>query len=220
MMDASQGYHQIMLALEDHKRVSFITLDGTFCYVAMPFGLKNAGATYQRMVDKIFRPQLGRKMEVYVDNMLVKSKKTHHHVEDLDETFAVLRKYRLKLNPEKCAFGVSGGHFLGFMVTQRGIEAKPDKIKAIMDMGPPTNINEVQRLTGRIAALSRFISKFAEQGLPFFKTLRKVKNFEWTKECQQAFEDLKTYLMKLPLLVKPVPGDTLYLYISSTPPSY
>ncbi|KAL0456221.1 UNVERIFIED_CONTAM: hypothetical protein Slati_0961300 [Sesamum latifolium] len=103
------------------------------------------------------------------------------------------------------------------MVTQRGIEANPDKIKAIMDMGPPTNINEVQRLTGRIAALSRFISKFVEKGLPFFKTLRKVKNFEWTKECQQAFEDLKTYLAKLPLLVKPVTRDTLYLYISSTP---
>ncbi|KAL0457708.1 UNVERIFIED_CONTAM: hypothetical protein Slati_0398000 [Sesamum latifolium] len=89
------------------------------------------------------------------------------------------------------------------MVTQRGIEANPDKIKAIIDMEPPASINEVQRLTGRIATLSRFISKSAEKGLPFFKTLRKVKNFEWTKECQQAFEDLKTYLAKLPLLVKP-----------------
>ncbi|KAL0415957.1 UNVERIFIED_CONTAM: hypothetical protein Slati_3427600 [Sesamum latifolium] len=143
-------------------------------------------------------------MEVYVDDMLVKSKEAHHHVEDLNETFAVLRKYRLKLN-------------LGFMVTQRGIEANPDKIKVIIDMGPPASINEVQRLPGRIAALSRFISKSAEKGLPFFKTLRKVKNFEWTKECQQAFEDLKTYLAKLILLVKPIPGDILYLYISSTP---
>ncbi|KAL0361753.1 UNVERIFIED_CONTAM: hypothetical protein Sradi_3859800 [Sesamum radiatum] len=136
-------------------------------------------------------------MEVYVDDMLVKSKETHHHVKELEETFAVLRKYRLKLNPEKCAFGVSRGCFLGFMVTQRGIEANPAKIKAILDMGPPTNINEVQRLTGRIAALSRFISKSAENGLPFFKILRKVKNFEWTEECQQAFEDLKKYLAKL-----------------------
>ncbi|KAL0445289.1 UNVERIFIED_CONTAM: hypothetical protein Slati_2251600 [Sesamum latifolium] len=215
MMDASQGYHQIMLAPEDHKKVSFITSDGTFCYIAMPFGLKNVRATYQRLVDKIFRPQLGRNMEVYVDDMLVKSKEAHHHVEDLNETFAVLRKYRLKLNPGKCAFGVSGGHFLGFMVTQRGIEANPDKIKAILDMGPP-HINEVQRLTRRIAALNRFISKSTKKGFPFFKTLRKVKNFEWTKECQRAFEDLKTYLAKLPLLVKPVPGDTLYLYVSST----
>ncbi|KAL0445436.1 UNVERIFIED_CONTAM: Ribonuclease HI [Sesamum latifolium] len=217
MMDASQEYHQIMLAQEDHKRVSFITSDGTFCYVAMPFGLKNAGATYQRLVDKIFQPQLGRNMEVYMDDMLVKSKEAHHHVEDLNETFSVLRRYRLKLNPEKCALGVSGGPFLGFMVTQWGIEANLDKIKAIIDMRPPASIYEVQRLTGRIAALSRFISKSTEKGLPFSKTLRKVKNFEWTKECQQAFEDLKTYLAKLPLLVKLVLGDTLYLYISSTP---
>ncbi|KAL0408428.1 UNVERIFIED_CONTAM: Retrovirus-related Pol polyprotein from transposon opus [Sesamum radiatum] len=216
MMDASQGYHQIMLAPEDHKRVSFITSDGTFCYVAMSFGLKNAGATYQRLVDKIFRPQLGRNMEVYVDDMLVKSKEAHQHVVDLEETFAVLRKYRLKLNPQKCAFGVSGGRFLGFMVTQQGIEANPAKIKAILNMGPPTNINEVQRLTGKIAALSHFISKSAEKGLPFFKTLRKVKNFEWIEECKQAFEDLKAYLAKFPLLIKPMPGDTLYLYIFLT----
>ncbi|KAL0463086.1 UNVERIFIED_CONTAM: hypothetical protein Slati_0196200 [Sesamum latifolium] len=98
MMDASQGYDQIMLASKDHKRVSFITSDGMFCYVAMPFELKNAGATYQRLVDKIVQPQLGRNMKVYMDDMLVKSKKVHHHVEDLDKTFAVLRKY-LKLNP-------------------------------------------------------------------------------------------------------------------------
>ncbi|KAL0421433.1 UNVERIFIED_CONTAM: hypothetical protein Slati_3166200 [Sesamum latifolium] len=118
MTDASQEYHQIMLAPKDHKRVSFITSDGTFCYVAMLFGLKNAGATYQRLMDKIFRPQLGRNMEVYVDDMLVKSKEAHHYVEDLEETFAVLGKYRLKLNPGKCTFGVSGGRFLGFIVTQ------------------------------------------------------------------------------------------------------
>ncbi|KAL0404056.1 UNVERIFIED_CONTAM: Transposon Ty3-G Gag-Pol polyprotein [Sesamum radiatum] len=132
MMDALQGYHRIMLTPEDLKRVSFITSDGMFCYVAMPFELKNTGATYQRLVDKIFRLQLGRNLEVYVDDMLVKRKKTQDHVKDLSETFAVLRRYRLKLNPGKCAFGVSGGRFLGFMVTQRGIEANPDKIKAIL----------------------------------------------------------------------------------------
>ncbi|KAL0447966.1 UNVERIFIED_CONTAM: hypothetical protein Slati_1924500 [Sesamum latifolium] len=114
MMDASQGYHQIMLAPEDRKKVSFITSEGTFCYVAMPFGLKNAGATYQRLVDKIFRPQIGRNIKVYVDDMLIKSKKTEEHVKDLEETFSVLRKYKLKLNPAKCAFGVQGGRFLGY----------------------------------------------------------------------------------------------------------
>ncbi|KAL0394719.1 UNVERIFIED_CONTAM: Pro-Pol polyprotein [Sesamum latifolium] len=112
MMDASQGYHQIMLAPEDRKKVSFITSSGTFCYMAMPFGLKNAGATYQRLVDKIFQSHIGRNVEVYVDNMLVKSKKAEDHIADLEETFAILKKYRLKLNPAKCAFGVQGGHFL------------------------------------------------------------------------------------------------------------
>ncbi|KAL0286736.1 UNVERIFIED_CONTAM: Retrovirus-related Pol polyprotein from transposon opus [Sesamum angustifolium] len=184
MMDASQGYYQIMLAPEDHKKISFITSDEIFCYVAMPFGLKNTGATYQRLVDKIFRPQLGGNMEVYVDDI-------------------------------KCAFGVSGGCFLGFMVTQQGIEANPTKIKAILDMGPP-HVNDVQRLTGRIAALSQFVSKSVEKDLSFFQILRKVKNFEWIEECQQAFEELKEYLARLPLLVKPIPGDILYLYLPST----
>ncbi|KAL0406388.1 UNVERIFIED_CONTAM: Retrovirus-related Pol polyprotein from transposon opus [Sesamum latifolium] len=126
---------------EDRKKVSFTTSEGTFCYVAMPFGLKNAGATYQRLVDKIFRPQIGRNVEVYFDDMLVKSKKAEEHVKDLEETFSVLSKYKLKLNPAKCAFGVQGGRFLGFMVTQRGIEDNPLKIKAIIDMKAPTCLN-------------------------------------------------------------------------------
>ncbi|KAL0416413.1 UNVERIFIED_CONTAM: Pro-Pol polyprotein [Sesamum latifolium] len=176
MIDVSQGYHHIMLAPEDRKKVSFITSSDTFCYVAMPFGLKNTGATYQRLVDKIFRPQIGRNVEVYVDDMLVKSKKAENHIADLEETFAVLRKYRLKLNPAKCAFGVQGGRFLGCMVTQRGIEANPLKIKAILDMKAPACIDEVQRLTRRIAALSRFISKSAEKSLPFFQNIKEGKN--------------------------------------------
>ncbi|KAL0446200.1 UNVERIFIED_CONTAM: hypothetical protein Slati_1747900 [Sesamum latifolium] len=149
--------------------------------------------------------------------MLVESKKTEDHIADLEETFAVLRKYKLKLNPAKCAFGVQGDRFLGFMVTQRGIEANPLKIKAILDMKAPACINEVQRLTGRIAALSRFISKSAEKSLPFFKILRKARTFEWDASYQRAFEELKNYLAGLPLLVKPALGDTLYLYLSATP---
>ncbi|KAL0461427.1 UNVERIFIED_CONTAM: Retrovirus-related Pol polyprotein from transposon gypsy [Sesamum latifolium] len=217
MMDASQGYHQIIMTPKDRKKVSFITSAGTLCYVAMPFGLKNASTTYQRLVDKIFHPQIGRNVEVYVDDMLVKSKKAGDHVVDLEETFSVLKKYRLKLNPSKCAFGVRGDRFLGFMVTLRGIEANPLKIKAILDMKVPTSINEVQRLTGRIAVLSHFISKAAEKSLPFFKILRKAKTFEWDAPCQHAFEELKSYLAGLPLLMKPSSGDTLYL--SSLPSS-
>ena len=104
----------------------------------------------------------------------------------------------MKLNPSKCAFGVSSGKFLGFMVSQRGIEANPDKIQAILDMEPSKNIKEVQSLTGRVAALNRFISKTTDKCLPFFKVLKKA--FEWTDECRKAFQDLKDYLIRAPLL--------------------
>ncbi|KAL0361944.1 UNVERIFIED_CONTAM: Retrovirus-related Pol polyprotein from transposon [Sesamum radiatum] len=204
MMDASQGYHQIILAPEDRKKVSFITSEGTFCYVAMPFGLKNAGATYQRLV--------------YVNDMLVKSKKTEEHVKDLEETFSVLRKYKLKLNLTKCAYGVQGGRFLGFMVTQRGIKANPLKIRAIIDMKAPTCLNEVQRLTGRIAALSRFISKSAEKSLSFFKTLRKAKTFEWGYPLPTCLRRTKSLFSKASSVSKALArGDPIPIPISRSP---
>ena len=118
----------------------------------------------------------------------------------------------MKLNPSKCAFGVSSGKFLGFIVSHKGIEANPDKIQAILDMEPPTNIIEVQSLTGRVAGLNRFISKATNKCLPFFKVLKKA--FEWTDKCQKAYQDLKTYLTTTPLLSPPIPGEELYLYLA------
>ena len=112
----------------DQEKTSFITSQGLFCYKVMPFGLKNAGATYQRLVNHMFHPQIGWNVEVYVDDMLVKSLEEGSHLDDLQETFETLRRYKMKLNPSKCAFGVSLGKFLGFMVSQRRIEANPDKI--------------------------------------------------------------------------------------------
>ena len=168
------------------------------------------------MVDKVFANQLGQNMEVYIDDMLVKSKKRTSHVEDLRETFTTMRKCNLRLNLEKCAFGVFGEKFLGFMVTQRGIEANPTKIKAVMEMESPKCIRDVQKLTGRLAALSRFPSKSGDKNLPFFKALRNAKNFEWTDKCQKAFEGLKKYLVNPPLLTKPEPIEPLYLYLSSS----
>ena len=109
----------------------------------MPFGLKNAGATYQRLVNHMFRPQIGRNVEVYMDDMLVKSLDKEKHLDDLQETFDTLRRHNIKLNPSKCAFEVSSGKFLGFLVSQRGIEANPDKIQAILNMEPPRNVKEV-----------------------------------------------------------------------------
>uniref|UniRef100_A0A2N9HAC0 Uncharacterized protein n=1 Tax=Fagus sylvatica TaxID=28930 RepID=A0A2N9HAC0_FAGSY len=214
-MDAFSGYNQIGMDEGDQEKTSFITSRGLFCYKVMPFGLKNAGATYQRLMNRMFHDQIGRNVEVYVDDMLVKSKEEDGHLDDLRETFQTLRKYQMKLNPSKCAFGVYSGKFLGFMVSQRGIEANPDKIKAILEMQPPKNTKEVQRLTGRIAALNRFMSRSTDKCLPFFKTLKKA--FEWTDECQQAFEELKKYLTEPPLLSPSKQGEELYLYLAVSP---
>ena len=181
----------------------------------MPFGLKNAGATYQKLVNHMLRPQIGRNVEVYVDDMLVKSLDEEKHLDDLQETFDTLRQYNMKLNPNKCAFEVSSGKFLRFMVSHRGIEAKPDKIQAILDLKPPQSIKEVQSLTGRVVALNRFVSKTTEKCLPFSKVLKKA--LEWTDECQKAFQDLKTYLTTAPLLRPSVPRKELYLYLAMSP---
>ena len=138
-MDAFSRYNQIRMDEADQEKTSFVTSQGLFCYKVMPFGLKNVGATYQRLVNHMFRPQIGQNIKVYVDDMLVKSQDEEIHLDDLQETFDTLHQYNMKLNPNKCAFGVSSRKFLGFMVSHRGIEANPDKIQAILDMKPPQN---------------------------------------------------------------------------------
>ena len=166
----------------------------------MLFGLKNAGATYQRLMNKMFANQIRRNVQVYVDDMLVKSRRKEDHLKDLEETFNILRSYNMKLNPSKCAFGVTTGKFLGFMVSQRGIEANTDKIRAIVEMAPLKNVKEVQSLNGKVAILDRFILRATDKCLPFFHMSK--KSFEWTTKCQQAFEELKAYLSS-PLLLSP-----------------
>ena len=142
----------------------------------MPFELKNAGATYQRLVNKMFSKQLGRMMEVYIDDMLVKSSRASNHVLQLQECFNILNKFGMKLNPTKCTFGVASGDFLGYLVTERGIEANPKQIAALIDTLPLRLIREVHRFTGKIAALNRFISKSTDRWFPFYKLLkRKLK---------------------------------------------
>jgi hypothetical protein len=173
-MDAFSGYNQIQMVEVDQKKTSFITDRGLYCYKVMPFGLKNAGATYQRLVNKMFEKQMGRNVEVYVDEMLVKSVQAPDHVSDLKETFGMIRRYEMKLNLTKCAFGVSSGKFLGYLVSQRGIEANPEKVRAVLEMQPPRTTEQLQQLTGRIAALNRFISRSIDKCLPFFKILKKA----------------------------------------------
>lgn len=198
MMDAYQGYHQIKMHPDDVAKTAFGVSCGIFGFASMPFGLKNAGATYQRMMDTIFKEQIGRNMAVYVDDMLVKSRKAEDHKSDLQEVFEVLRSRGLMLNPAKCTFGVKAGKFLGYMVTEEGIEVNKNKVAALVNMIPPRNIKEVQSLNGRITTLSRFISRSAEKSLPFCKVLRQQGQFSWTEECQKAFEQLKEHLAQLP----------------------
>ena len=162
-MDAFSGYNQIKMAKEDQEKIAFITSQRLYCFKVMPFKLKNAEATYQRLVNKIFSEQIGRNMEVYVDDMLIKSKEELTHLDDLKETFTTLRQYQMKLNPSKCAFGVASGKFLEFMVFQRGIKANPEKVQAILDMTSPKTVKEAQKLTRRIATLNRFVSKATDK---------------------------------------------------------
>ena len=164
------------------------------------------------MVNKMFNKQIGRNMEVYVDDILVKSKEELAYLDDLRETFTTFKQYQMKLNPSKCVFGVASGMFLGFMVSQRGIEANPEKVQAIINMVSPRTIKEVQKLTGRIAALNRFVSRAMDKCLPFFKTLKQA--FAWTDECEAAFQDLKHYLSNPPLLSPSKEVENLYLYLT------
>ena len=150
-MDTFSGYNQIRMHEDDQEKTLFVTSQCLFCYRVMPFGLKNAGATYQRLMNRMFAPQIGRNVQVYVDDMLVKSLREEDHLKDLKETFDTLHSYNMKLNLGKCTFGVTVGKFLGFMVSQGGIETNPDKIRAIMEMKPSRNVKEVQSLNGKVA---------------------------------------------------------------------
>ena len=138
----------------NQEKTSFVTSQGLFCYKVMSFGLKNASAIYQRLMNKLFEHQIGRNVEVYVDDMLVKSQRDDNHFGDLRETFETLHSYNMKLNPGKYAFGVMAGKFLGFMVSQRGIETNPDKIWAIVEMAPLKNVKKVQSLNDKVATLN------------------------------------------------------------------
>ena len=139
-LDAFQGYHQIPMNPADQEKTSFITPRGTYCYRVMPFGLKNAGATYQRMVTKMFGHMIGRTVEVYIDDILVKSLREENHLADLLQVFDILREGNLHLNASKCKFGVGSGKFLGHVVSRRGIEANPDQIVALINLAEPRNI--------------------------------------------------------------------------------
>ena len=212
-LDAFQGYHQISLVLEDQEKIAFVTPTRNYHYKVMPFGLKNAGSPYQRMMTRMFELQLGKNIEIYIDDMVVKRKVEFEHVNDLKSIFKILRKHKLRLNASKCSFGVSSSKFLGYMVTHHGIEVDLNQIRANNNLQPPRDPKEVQKLTGTTAALNRFISRSANRCRPFFQLLHKWKGFEWTEECSSAFQQLKEYLSRPPIIYRPEEEEVLFAYI-------
>lgn len=190
-LDAYSGYNQIPMHGPDREKTAFMADQANFCYEFMPFGLKNAGATYQRLMNKIFADQIGRCLDVYVDDMVVWSAQGIQHLQDLEEVFRQVRWYGMRLNPAKNTFGVAAGKFLGFMLTSRGIEVNPDKCGAVLEMQTPRTVKDVQRLVGRLTALSRFIPKLAERATPILKKMKKASANTWDDDCEAAFRAIK-----------------------------
>ncbi|KAM1078718.1 hypothetical protein ACFX19_026351 [Malus domestica] len=219
-MDGNAKYNQIKMAPDDIHKTAFRCPGhvGAYEYLVMPFGLKNAGATYQRAMNAIFHDLIGQNMEVYIDDIVVKSKTEEQHLVDLRQALTRMQIHKLKMNPKKCAFGVRAGNFLGFLVHQRGVEVDKNKARAILESPPPTNKVQLQRLLGKINFLRRFIANLAGKIQPLTPLLRlKYKeNFEWGPTHQQAFDSIKAYLTSPPVLVPPQRGKPLKLYISAS----
>jgi len=216
-LDCYSSYHQISLKEDDQIKTSFITPFGAYCYTTTSFGLKNAGATYQRAIQQCLHDDIRDDLvEAYVDDIVVKSRDASTLIDNLDYTFKALNKYKWKLNPKKCIFGVPFGILLGNVVSRDGIRPNPSKVKAVLDMRPARNVKDVQKLTGCMAALSRFISRLGEKGLPFFKLLKASEKISLTEEADAAFMQLKVFLTSPPVLTAPQLNEDQLLYIAAT----
>jgi ribonuclease HI len=214
-MDGFSGYNQIKMDECDAIDTAFRTPRGNFHYTVMPFGLKNAGSTYQRAMTHVLDGLIHKSVECYVDDIVVKTRERGGHPEDLRVVFERLRKHHLKMNPLKCAFAVQSGVFLGFVVHHRGIEIQPKSIKAIIQMPSPQNLKDLKSLQGKLAYIRRFISNLSGRIQPFSKLMKKGAPFVWDEQCQNAFENIKRYLLNPPTLAAPIKGRPLILYISA-----
>ena len=179
-MDTYSRYNQILMYEPDEEHTSFITYCGLYCYKEMPFDLKNTGTIYQRLVNMMSKDLIGKTMEVYVDDMLVKSRMARNLLEHQGQMFEILRRYQMKHNPLKCAFGIGSGKFFSFMVNQQRIETNPKKIKVLLEMSSPKKLKKVMSLTGRVAVLSRFVSRATDRCAPSFDVLKRSKRYKWT----------------------------------------
>ncbi|GKC98696.1 reverse transcriptase domain-containing protein [Tanacetum coccineum] len=189
------------MAKEDEEKTAFITSQGIFWYTKMPFGRRNARATYQRLVDKAFHKQIDINLEVYVD-----------------ETFKTLREINMKLNPKKCTFRVEEGMLLGYKVNSKGLKVCPNKVDVVLSLPSPKCLKDMQKLNGKLASLNRFLAKSAEKSLPFFKNLKKCtkkSDLHWTAEAEEAFKKMKQLIVELPMLTAPIEKEELIVYLAA-----
>ncbi|GJU15802.1 putative nucleotidyltransferase, ribonuclease H [Tanacetum coccineum] len=206
------------MAEEDEAKTAFYAGEGVFCYKKMSFRLKNAGATNQRLVAKVFSHQIGRNLEAYIDDMVIKSTSDKEMLKDIQETFEWFRSINMKLNPKKCSFGVEEGPFLGHVITKQGIKANPSKVKAFIDLDQPRTLKDIQSINGKLAALSWFLLKGAERSLAFFKVLKGCKdkkNIQWTTKADKTLEKMKKLVQALPKLTSPRVGETLTMHLAT-----
>jgi hypothetical protein len=211
VLDCYSGYHHIAIREKDQEKSAFITPFGAYCYTTMSFKVKNAGATYQRAIQACFKRQLNKNVKAYVDDVVVKTRNSDTLIVDLD--FRILARVPAGSSTRTSASLAYSGKLLGFIISHHGIEANPEKISAITNTKAPTCIKDVQKLTGCMAALNRFISKLGERGLPFFKLLKHQEKFVWTPEVDQALAQLKDFLSKPPVLTAPRKKEQLLLYL-------
>jgi ribonuclease HI len=215
LCDGFSGYNQIFMSSKDAEKTAFRTPIGNFYYTVMPFGLKNAGATYQRTMTAMFHDMMHREIEDYVDDIVVKSKTREDHFGILKKVFERCRLYKLKMNPLKCAFGVSAGKFLGFLVHQCGIDVDPARASAIATIKPPTSHKELKSFLGKLSYIRRFIPGLAAVTSAFSPLLKKGAPFHWSIKCQQAFKKVQDIMTKLPTVCAPIFGKPLRLYLAS-----
>ena len=214
-MDGFSGYNQIRMSTKDAEKTAFRIPIGNFYYTVMPFGLKNASAIYQRTMTAMLHDMMHKEIEDYVDDIVVKSKKRENHLETLRKMFDRCRLYKLKMNPLKCAFGVSAGKFLGFLVHNYGIDVDPAKASAIATMKAPTSHKELKSFLGRLSYIRRFIPGLVAMTSVFTPLMKKRAPFVWSAACQQAFEKIQVIMTKLPTVCAPVANRPLRLYLAS-----
>ena len=205
-MDGFFGYNQIRMAPRDEEFTAFCTPKGIYCYKVKPFGLKNTSATYERAMQRIFDDILLKNVECYVEDLVVKSEKRLEHIQDLRQIFDRLCRYQLKMNPLKCAFGVTLGKFLEFVFRHWGIEINHSKIDAIQKMPEPQNIYVLKSLQGKLAYIRRFITNLAGHCQPFNRLMKKDVLFEWDEACSNTFKSIKKYLLNPLVLRAPIHG--------------